>query len=677
MKKITLLLFAMLVSTATFAQHTFPVDAGVYTVPDATTTVPVAVNDAGNAAAAPAGQYATFEVTADWSITGGDAWSSEARLVVTTTAGTTIPAGPISGGASSDVPTTLTFGGTFPADYDPSVDGYLELGLSRTYSSPADWTNITVTIVPALTCAPAVATTALVEDCGNTQFSIDVDVTDLGDSGTLTIANDAGVASTDVMAIGMVNVGPFPAGTPVVISLNHETDPLCNVDLASVVDNCPTFSAVDCAVGTPVNTTYCYGENDDAGWLFTSSDGSALRIDFIEGYLEDCCDTITIYDGTDNTGAVLYATDTNINNDVTGITAISTGDSLFVNLTSDGSVSCAAGSGSGIPISFDVACNTCTPSTYTATVVDDCGVSGGFNIEVEVTDLGSATSLTISDDQASPTQAVVAPGTYTFGPYVLATDVVMTVANDQDAACTSTTGVLSQVFCPPTNNDCVNATPLTPGTVFTDNSISGNNGGATGSGELPLPGCASYDPDDASGNGGDVWYSVVVPANGEITLEVNSNGGITDTGGAAYSGSCGALNLIDCNDDGSANGAHPIIVISDLALAGQTIYFRVWEYSGNAAGTFEVSAYSGTLSAGDFEATSFKYYPNPVSNVLTLNAQSNIDMVVVNNMLGQEVLRATPNSLESEIDFTSLNAGAYFVNVSINGTSKVIRIIKN
>jgi len=84
-----------------------------------------------------------------------------------------------------------------------------------------------------------------------------------------------------------------------------------------------------------------------------------------------------------------------------------------------------------------------------------------------------------------------------------------------------------------------------------------------------------------------------------------------------------------------------------------------------------------TLSSTDFDdASAFTYYPNPVKNTLTLNAQNTIENVTMYNMLGQEVLTATPNNVDSVIDMTSLQNGTYFVKVTIANTTKTVRVIK-
>ncbi|WP_299117262.1 GEVED domain-containing protein [uncultured Winogradskyella sp.] len=102
---------------------------------------------------------------------------------------------------------------------------------------------------------------------------------------------------------------------------------------------------------------------------------------------------------------------------------------------------------------------------------------------------------------------------------------------------------------------------------------------------------------------------------------------------------------------------------------------------GFGSGRGEVEDYKvtvdSTLSNPDLEdASAFTYFPNPVKNTLTLNAQNTIENVTMYNMLGQEVLRATPNNVDSELDMSSLQGGTYFVKVTIANITKTIRVIK-
>ncbi|NNK72502.1 MAG: T9SS type A sorting domain-containing protein, partial [Flavobacteriaceae bacterium] len=70
------------------------------------------------------------------------------------------------------------------------------------------------------------------------------------------------------------------------------------------------------------------------------------------------------------------------------------------------------------------------------------------------------------------------------------------------------------------------------------------------------------------------------------------------------------------------------------------------------------------------------YYPNPVTDVLTMNAQDKIDNVEIYNMIGQRVMTMKPDAVQSQVDMTNLSQGTYFVRVTINNVSETIQIVK-
>jgi hypothetical protein len=88
-------------------------------------------------------------------------------------------------------------------------------------------------------------------------------------------------------------------------------------------------------------------------------------------------------------------------------------------------------------------------------------------------------------------------------------------------------------------------------------------------------------------------------------------------------------------------------------------------------------AYKGTaLGTAKFETSSVKMYPNPVKNTLTIDANSNINRVFVYNILGQEVLKASPKSNSVTLQTSELQKGVYMVTTEIDGkvsTSKVVK----
>lgn len=224
---------------------------------------------------------------------------------------------------------------------------------------------------------------------------------------------------------------------------------------------------------------------------------------------------------------------------------------------------------------------------------------------------------------------------------------------------------------PPSNDNCSTATALTAGGVFADNPVMVTNAGATNS-NPPAPGCASF-------AGGDVWYSVTIPASGSLTIETNNDtaGGstLTDSGLAVYSGACGALTLVECDDDDSADGNFSLIAVTGRT-PGEVLYVNTWEYGGGIVGTFRISAYDASLSTGSFDSAAFKAYPNPVTNVLNLSYSSDLSSVEVYNMLGQKVLAKVLNVTQAQVDMSNLNAGNYFVKVTADGITKTIKVIK-
>jgi hypothetical protein len=100
----------------------------------------------------------------------------------------------------------------------------------------------------------------------------------------------------------------------------------------------------------------------------------------------------------------------------------------------------------------------------------------------------------------------------------------------------------------------------------------------------------------------DVWFSVVVPASGSLYVTPQPNigaGAITDGVLALYSGTCGALTQIACNDDhnypGGANDLLPYLAATGLT-PGTTVFIRFWGY-GTSSGIFGLCVSSPTNDA--------------------------------------------------------------------------------
>ena len=84
----------------------------------------------------------------------------------------------------------------------------------------------------------------------------------------------------------------------------------------------------------------------------------------------------------------------------------------------------------------------------------------------------------------------------------------------------------------------------------------------------------------------------------------------------------------------------------------------------------------GSLGADDFNAAVFSVYPNPVVNTLNIQTADAVQNVTVYDVLGKVVMNVNPGVVSPSLDMSSLNAGVYLVNVTINGTSKSVKVIK-
>lgn len=102
-------------------------------------------------------------------------------------------------------------------------------------------------------------------------------------------------------------------------------------------------------------------------------------------------------------------------------------------------------------------------------------------------------------------------------------------------------------------------------------------------------------------------------------------------------------------------------------------------YSGSYGVTidFTVNVIEEDLSTGSFDSANFKYYPNPVTDILTVSYSNSISEVVVYNLLGQQVLAAKPNATQTQMDLSGLNTGTYMVKITSDEVSKTVKVVKN
>lgn len=175
-----------------------------------------------------------------------------------------------------------------------------------------------------------------------------------------------------------------------------------------------------------------------------------------------------------------------------------------------------------------------------------------------------------------------------------------------------------QVACnpappPPSNDEATGAISLGSPAPTSCTLTSGTTAFATQSTGTPS-GCLVNGCSTASGSfsGVDVWYSVGVPASGNLSVILQEISA-TDVAFAVYTGVPGALTIVpnscSCNDFVSLSGL----------VGGSTVYIRVWPQTGSAnSGTFQLCAYEPIPPPNDNPCGATGPYALPVGTSCNL-----------------------------------------------------------
>ena len=340
--------------------------------------------------------------------------------------------------------------------------------------------------------------------------------------------------------------------------------------------------SVDCSAMTPVNTTYCYGSLMTLQYLHTkSNDTTPLKLTFNAGGIESCCDEITIYDSDGTT--VLYNGANG--GDLTGVTATSTGDTIFLEVASDGSVDCASSSGCcTTQWDWDVECAGCESAVIASVnVLENCGVETTFDLEVNFTSLGDATFIA----------ALVDPFPFfsiDYGPDMVsgtADDVLTYVLEDfpngsaanfsvthSDSVCNFNSANY-QDSCPPVNDECIDAVAL----ICDDPAITGTTLNGSGGSASSCDGTI----------GDDVWYQFT-GNDSDVTVTVNTDGeGVQIGVFASTDGTCAGFTLGSC--DYSEAGGSATESVTFPADIGTEYFIQIGNYiQGDPGFNFDISA---------------------------------------------------------------------------------------
>jgi hypothetical protein len=224
--------------------------------------------------------------------------------------------------------------------------------------------------------------------------------------------------------------------------------------------------------------------------------------------------------------------------------------------------------------SFTCGVPNCTPGAITFTKVSNCP-DATFSITADVTDLGSAGSFSIADNQSGPAQ-VASIGLYTFGPYANGLSVTLTATPDDSADCSIISAPQTQITCPALNDNFADAIAVTCGSNTTGTTV-----GAT------LDEDSAPDGFGADMDAPNLWYTYT-GSGAEETVTLNLCGSSYDSSVLVYTGTSGNLTLIAGNDDDATCGAalttrSRVNFVSD---GTSTYYIAIEGYNVGSVGAF-------------------------------------------------------------------------------------------
>jgi len=424
-------------------------------------------------------------------------------------------------------------------------------------------------------CLPGAATASVVDDCGNNQYSIDVNITDIGSGATAGVRYSVnGGANVDVtgLGLGVETIGPFTLSDVVAVTLLHGSDAQCNIVLGSYDSSCP----IELECGTTTTLNYCYKNNDTKTWTYTSPIvDETVTLTFISGSIDEIGDVVRIYNGTDNSGALLASSSVS---DLTGITATSDmTNSIYMEVVSDGSNSCQDGNQTSWVVEIECTPG-CTDPDGSVTVTTDCP-NYQFSMEVEVLGVGDATTTTLSYSVNGGAPTLV-PGLIEFdieniGPFTVGDDVAVFLNHETDGGCNRNLGTFTDNgTCPPLSENCLGAQNL----VSLPNPYSSTTVGYVDDLSSYPGGCQSNTSPDR------VFY-IDVPNGAQLTIGQTVNGYDSENY-VGYGGACPGTTQIACYDDPDIQNA----VWTNTTGSTQRVYWvQDGYFNASNVGTFTLA----------------------------------------------------------------------------------------
>jgi len=210
--------------------------------------------------------------------------------------------------------------------------------------------------------------------------------------------------------------------------------------------------------------------------------------------------------------------------------------------------------------------------TQTGATISWTEIGTATTWEVLILPAGSPAPTATSVGIITTTNPYIATGLSPGTPYIV---YVRSICSASDISLWSNVRAFTTLIA---NDECINATvaPVNPTNACTQ-SVGGTLIGATASAEANA--CVGTDDDD-------VWFQFTATSTAHTINLNNITGSTTDLVHVLYSGSCGTLTQISCNNPNNS--------LANNLVVGQTYYVRVYSWTATANQTSTFSLCIGT-----------------------------------------------------------------------------------
>jgi len=214
-----------------------------------------------------------------------------------------------------------------------------------------------VTCAPPPNCVSPEFSIETTRNCDDFNFDADITIETASPAAVPLLVVTAEVGGTQLGSSTVLNQG---GQTVTLQDLPLDENVLISINVLGFT--CPTFETVEvisngCPIpltcGEAIETTYCYTDNDDQIWLYESPADEPVTIVFSEGLIA-FGDEISIYDGVDDTGVLLFSGRND--GDLFGLSATAPSGDLFLEVESSAFGSCTSGSTAASPWTWFVGC---------------------------------------------------------------------------------------------------------------------------------------------------------------------------------------------------------------------------------------------------------------------------------------------------------------------------------